>query len=187
MKICQNLHLYTKIICWRFYIKTPITFWDMRAWDMWKVYLQTIKSSRICSKLPYFLKNLQTSLANSSRIVRIKYASISEHCFSMNTNIYGHFQICISVPSIIILKLSISIRSLSHKPIIKTTTKSTCSVPGPRIFVRKIFCKFLSKLVRQLLFLVNSDAFSMLFGTPFRWMPLNYENCSWGTSYCLCD
>ena len=36
------------ICCWRFLIKTPFTFWDMRAWDMWKVCLQTFRNNRIC-------------------------------------------------------------------------------------------------------------------------------------------
>ena len=30
-----------KIICRRFQIKTPFTFWDKRTWDIWKVCLQT--------------------------------------------------------------------------------------------------------------------------------------------------
>ena len=30
------LCLHMKIICWRFRIKAPFTFWDIRTWDMWK-------------------------------------------------------------------------------------------------------------------------------------------------------
>ena len=47
LEICQYLHLHMKIICWRFHIKTPFTFWDMCTWDMWKVCLQTFRN-RIC-------------------------------------------------------------------------------------------------------------------------------------------
>ena len=35
---------------------------------------------------------------NNSRILRIKNAKFSGCYFYMNTNIYGDFQICISVP-----------------------------------------------------------------------------------------
>ena len=28
-KICQYFRLHMKIICWKFHIKTPFTFWDM--------------------------------------------------------------------------------------------------------------------------------------------------------------
>ena len=45
-----------------------------------------------------FLRNVQTSLVNNSRILRIDNAKFSEYCFHMNTNIQGDFQICISVP-----------------------------------------------------------------------------------------
>ena len=46
------------------------------------------------------MRNLQTSRANSWRIVRIKNAKFSGYCFYMNTSIQGDFQICINVPSI---------------------------------------------------------------------------------------
>ena len=48
LSICQYLCLHMKIICWRFHIKTPLSFWDMRTWDMWKVCLQTFRCNRIC-------------------------------------------------------------------------------------------------------------------------------------------
>ena len=48
LKICQYLPLHMKIICQRFHIKAPFTFWDMRMWDMWKVCLQTFRNNRIC-------------------------------------------------------------------------------------------------------------------------------------------
>ena len=35
---------------------------------------------------------------NNSRILRTKNAKFSEHYFYLNTNMYGNFQICISVP-----------------------------------------------------------------------------------------
>ena len=69
----------------------------MRMWDMWKGCLQTFRSNRICLKLAYFLRKLQTLRGNNSRIIRIKNAKFSRYCFHMNTNIYGDFQICISV------------------------------------------------------------------------------------------
>ena len=65
MKICQYICLQMKIKCRRFHIKTPFTFWDMRTWDMRKICLQTCRSKRICYKLAYFLRNLQTSRANN--------------------------------------------------------------------------------------------------------------------------
>ena len=75
-----------KIICWRFYIKTPFTFSDMRTWVMWKVCLQTWRNNKICWKLAYFFKNLQISRTNNSRILKIKNAKFSGYCFYLNTN-----------------------------------------------------------------------------------------------------
>ena len=46
------------------------------------------------------LKNLQTSRANNSRILRMKNANISGYCFYMNTSILADFQICIRAPLI---------------------------------------------------------------------------------------
>ena len=43
-------------------------------------------------------RNLQSSLANNSKILRIKKAKLSGYCFYLKTNIYGDFEICISVP-----------------------------------------------------------------------------------------
>ena len=48
LKICQYLCLHVKIIYWRFHIKVPLTFWDMRKWVMWKVCLQTFSNNRTC-------------------------------------------------------------------------------------------------------------------------------------------
>ena len=86
------LFLHMKIICWIFHIKTPFNFWDMCTWDMWKVCLQTFRNNRICQQLAYFLRSLQTSLANNSRILRIQNVKLSGYF-----NILGDFQICISV------------------------------------------------------------------------------------------
>ena len=98
MKICQYLCLHMKIICWRFHVKIPFTFWVTRMWDMWNVCLQTFRDNKICWKLVYFLRNLQTLRANNSRILRIKNAKFSRYCFYMNTNIKGDFRIYFTVP-----------------------------------------------------------------------------------------
>ena len=60
-----------------------------------KVYFQTFRNNR---RLAYFLRNLQTSRASNSRILKIKNAKFSGYCFYIKTNIYGDFQICVSVP-----------------------------------------------------------------------------------------
>ena len=49
-------------------------------------------------KISLFLRNLQTSPENNSRILLIKNAKFSRFCFYMNTKIQRDFQICISVP-----------------------------------------------------------------------------------------
>ena len=49
-------------------------------------------------KLAYFLRNLEISRANNSRILRTKNAKFSGYCFYVNTNIYWDFETCISVP-----------------------------------------------------------------------------------------
>ena len=48
LKICQYLHLYMKIICRRFHIKTHFAFWFVCTWDMWKVCSPTFRNNRIC-------------------------------------------------------------------------------------------------------------------------------------------
>ena len=103
MQILKSAYIFDfiwKNICRRFYSKTSSTFWDMRTKDMWKVCLQTFRNNRRRYKLAYFLRNLQTSRANNSRILRIKSAKFSRYCFHMNTNIWGGFLICITVPLI---------------------------------------------------------------------------------------
>ena len=49
-------------------------------------------------KISRLFKKFTNFTANNSRIRRIKNAKLSEYCFYMNTDIYGDFQICISVP-----------------------------------------------------------------------------------------
>ena len=97
MKICQHLRLHTKLICWRFHIKS-FTFSDMRTWETWNDCLKTNSNNSICQKLAYFLRNLQTSQADNSKILRIKNVKSSGYCFYLYTYIWGDFQICISVP-----------------------------------------------------------------------------------------
>ena len=50
-------------------------------------------------------RDLQTSQANNSRILRTKNARFSGYCFYMNTNIYRDIRISISVPLSFKLKL----------------------------------------------------------------------------------
>ena len=74
LKICLFLCFLIKLICRRFHITTPFTFWDMRTQAMWKVCLQTLRNNIKCLKLTYFFKKLRTSRKNNSRILRIKNA-----------------------------------------------------------------------------------------------------------------
>ena len=44
LKICQYIRLHMKIIvCRRFHIKTPFTFWEMRTWDFVYKHSETIE------------------------------------------------------------------------------------------------------------------------------------------------
>ena len=92
-----------KIVCRSFHVKTPFKFWDMRTWawhmyNMWKLCLQTFRNNRTRSKLTHFLRSLQTSRPNYSRILRIKKVKFSGYCSYVNTNIKGDFPVYISVP-----------------------------------------------------------------------------------------
>ena len=51
-------------------------------------------------KKAYFLRKVQILRMNNSRILTIKNAKLSGYYFYMNLNIWGDFQICISVPLI---------------------------------------------------------------------------------------
>ena len=97
MKIYQYLGLLMKIICWRFHIKTPFTFWDMLTWNMWKVFLTNVQKHWNMLKNSLLSNKFTNSRTNDPRILRIKDAKFSVYCFYMNTNIYRYFQICISV------------------------------------------------------------------------------------------
>ena len=79
--MCQYLCLHVKMRWSRCHIKAPFTFWDTRTWDMWNVCVQTFRNNRICYKLAYSLKNLQTSKVNNLRIHRIKSPKISDIVF----------------------------------------------------------------------------------------------------------
>ena len=103
MKICQYLLLHLKIICWRFHIKTPFTFWDMHTWGMWKICLQILQNNML--KIGLLLRNLQTSRANHLTILRIKNAKFARYCFYMNTKMKEDFQICITIPLRTIFKV----------------------------------------------------------------------------------
>ena len=49
MQIWNSANIFVfMLICWRFHIKTPFTFWVMRTRDMWKFCLQTFKNNRMC-------------------------------------------------------------------------------------------------------------------------------------------
>ena len=59
-----------------------------------------------------------------------------------------------------------------HKPTIETTIKSVFAVSLSRIFVRKFFCKLLSKDLWQNLYLVKFHPSSIFFWTPL-------DKCVW--------
>ena len=121
MNTCQYLRLHMKIICWRFHSKAPSSSWDMSTWGMWKVCLQTLRNNRICWKLAYFLRNLRTLRINNSKILRVKNAKFSGYCFYINTNIYGDFEICISVPlkGIFFFQLRLSVAWIELQMLLK--------------------------------------------------------------------
>ena len=82
------LCLHTKMICRRFRIITAFTFWVMRTRDIWKVCLQTYRNNRICSKVAYFLRKIQTARINNSRILRIKNANFSGYWLFLYEPVY---------------------------------------------------------------------------------------------------
>ena len=102
LKILQYLCLHMEIICWRFHIKTPFTFWNMCSWDMWKVCLQILRNNRIRQKLAYFSRSLQTSRANNLITLRIDKAKFSGYYTQTHEHTahkqQENCQICISVP-----------------------------------------------------------------------------------------
>ena len=99
MKIYQYLRVYIKIICRRFRIIILSTFWDIiRTREIWYVCLQTYRKNRICYKVAYFLRKIQTSRVNKSRILGCKNVKFSGYCFYMESSIQWNFQIWIIVP-----------------------------------------------------------------------------------------
>ena len=55
------------------------------------VCLQTYRNNRMSWKLAYFLRKIQTSRINNSRILRIKNKKLSGYCFYLNPNITVKF------------------------------------------------------------------------------------------------
>ena len=49
-------------------------------------------------KVSLLFKKFTNSRVNNSIILRIKNAKLSGYRFNVNTNVWGDFQICISVP-----------------------------------------------------------------------------------------
>ena len=87
----------------------------------------------------YFLRNLQTSLANNSRILRIKNVKFSGYCYDTNIYIQGDFQICISA----LIKEEKCKHQCSH---ISQTFRSSCPEEFCWITILKKFVKFTRKL-----------------------------------------
>ena len=64
-KVWKSVYIF--VFTWTqyaFHSITPFTFWDMRMWDIWTVYLQTFRNNRICYRLACFFRNLYTSRIN---------------------------------------------------------------------------------------------------------------------------
>ena len=65
---------------------------------MRNVCLQAYRNNRMLKRSAYYLRKIQTLRANNSRILSIQNAKFSGYHFSINTDIWRDFQICISVP-----------------------------------------------------------------------------------------
>ena len=116
MQIWKSANIFVfHINAFSFHINAPLTLQDMPSWYMWKFCLQTFRNNRICKKLAYVLRNLQTSQVYNSRSLKIKNANFSAYCFYMSTNIKGDFQICVSVPLIHLMSLFPSYTHWKHK------------------------------------------------------------------------
>ena len=74
-----------------FTLKHLLLFWDIHTSDMWNVCLQIFGNNRSCSKLSCFLRNLQTSMVNDSRIFRIKNARVFRILFLHPQKHIGRF------------------------------------------------------------------------------------------------
>ena len=93
MKICQYFRLHMKIVLKILHLNT---FCFLRYSHVWYV-------KSLFTNIPKQWNMLKISLlfkkfTNFSRILRIKNVKFLGYCFCMNTNIWGDFQICISVP-----------------------------------------------------------------------------------------
>ena len=74
MKIYQYLCLRMKMICWRFIIKTPFSFWDICDWDVWKVCFDMntnmYENFKICISVPSaYLTKLRKLIENMDKNV----------------------------------------------------------------------------------------------------------------------
>ena len=98
-------------------------------------------------KISLFLKHLQTSRVNNSRILRIKNAKFSGYCFYMNTNLYCDFQICISVP--LKKKLSWEITDACFIRVLPLLVRGQSYYSS--VFVLKI-CRMITKHIGSLIF-----------------------------------
>ena len=97
----ENLSIHSnsyKKISWKFCILNPKNSRVIRPSRLRNVCLQIYRNNKICLKIAYLLRKIQTLPVNNSRITRTKNAKFSEYYFYLNTNIYGDFQIRISVP-----------------------------------------------------------------------------------------
>ena len=69
----------------------------MHTRDIWNICLQTYINNRICWKVAHFLRKIQTSRVNNSRIFKIENGKFSGYCFYTSPSIQWSFQNCISV------------------------------------------------------------------------------------------
>ena len=101
MKICQYLLLHTKML-------KLILLFEICPCEICKKFVyKHSETKEYVKNQPIFLRNSQTSRANNFRILRIKNAKFLGYWFYVNSNIYGDFQICISVPFKSFCKLSL--------------------------------------------------------------------------------
>ena len=101
-KSCNPFLFTSETVSRRVRILTPFNFGDMPTLDIRNVCLQIYRNNRIRWKVAYFLRKIQTLHGNNSRILRIQNAIFSGYYFYMDTNIWRDFQICISVPLMVI-------------------------------------------------------------------------------------
>ena len=130
-------------------------------------------------KISLFLKHLQTSRVNNSRILRIKNAKFSGYCFYMNTNLYCDFQICISVP--LKKKLSWEITDACFIRVLPLLVRGQSYYSS--VFVLKI-CRMITKHIGSLIFfqeLRNAEKFTFLTSShvwQLHWFSCWFQNLS---------